>query len=113
MNVTLKDNRGFTVVAPTGRLDAATAPEFEQRVNACIDQGARRVVFDFGDLAYISSAGLRSILGAAKKLKACGGSLSLCRLAGVVKEVIVLSGFDAFLSIHETVEQATQPKAGA
>ncbi len=113
MNVSLRNDRGFTMVAPTGRLDATTAPEFEQRVNACIDQGARKLVFDLGDLAYISSAGLRSVLATAKKLKALGGTLSLCRPAGVVKEVIALSGFEAFLSIHETVDQAVQVKAGA
>lgn len=65
------------------------------------------IVLDFGGLEYISSAGLRSILAATKKVKTVNGSLSLCALSGLVEEVVTISGFDNILTVYEDVAQAT------
>ncbi|MDT8899868.1 STAS domain-containing protein [Anaeroselena agilis] len=98
--------KGFLVVKVEGRMDIASSPEFEKSCATLIEQGHQRFVIDFSGLEYISSAGLRSILAIAKKLKGAGGSLSLCSLTGLVKEVFDLSGFDNFLPVFADVEQA-------
>ena len=94
------------VVRPTGRLDLSTAPEFAKECAGLIDAGERHIVVDFEGLDFVSSAGLRVILGLAKRLKAEGGKASFCGLRGVVKEVFELSGFVGLLSIFETLDEA-------
>ena len=68
--------------------------------------GEIRFIIDFEALDYISSAGLRSILVIAKKLKAQDGQILLCSLKDAVKEVFEISGFSSIIPIHESVEAA-------
>jgi anti-anti-sigma factor len=106
MKIIVYQEKGFLVMQVEGRLDIAAAPDFERQCAAAMEQGQTKIVLDFGKLEYISSAGLRSILAVAKKLKSGGGVLSLCGLSGLVKEVFDLSGFDTFLPVHPGLEQA-------
>ena len=110
MNVKTRTENGFFVVGLAGRLDIGNAAQFESTCMEWIAQGNHQLVFDFSELEYISSAGLRSILAATKKLKSLGGSLSLCGLSGLVEEVITVSGFDNILKVYGDVAQATAEK---
>ena len=66
---------------------------FEQKLFECIENGTQRLILDFQDLDYISSAGLRVILKATKNLKSAEGKLVLCAMQDYVKEVFEISGF--------------------
>jgi stage II sporulation protein AA (anti-sigma F factor antagonist) len=70
----------ISVVSPQGRLDSVTSTNFERDLLENIDSGATRLLLDFSKLDYISSAGLRSVLLAAKRIRASGGRMSLCSL---------------------------------
>ena len=59
-------------------------------------------------LDYISSAGLRVLLAAAKQLKTTNGELRLCNLNEVVQEVFAISGFDMILPISESESEALE-----
>lgn len=107
MNVKTQEINGFWVVRLEGRLDIGNAAQFEKACLEWIEAGHPRIVLDFGGLEYISSAGLRSILAATKKVKPLNGSLSLCSLSGLVEEVITISGFDNILTVYADVAQAT------
>jgi anti-sigma B factor antagonist len=109
VEVIVKNQEGFVVVRVTQRLDASTTPEFEKRCVEIISADTPRMVLDFSNLEYISSAGLRSILATAKKLQALGGGLSLCGLSGLVEEVISVSGFDRVLPVYAGVDDAVRP----
>jgi anti-anti-sigma factor len=93
-----------TVIAVIGRLDSATAPEFEQHCSGLAAAEPGRVLLDCGRLEYLSSAGLRAILCLAKALQPAGGELCLCDLRGMVAEVISLSGFDSLLRVFDNLE---------
>ena len=108
MEITARAEQDCTVVAVSGRLDTGTAADFDKQAAAWPGQGPKRLVLDLGQLDYISSAGLRSILALGKKARAAGGSLCLCCPRGVVAEVISLSGFDSFLAVHPSLETALQ-----
>ena len=102
--------KGTSVVLTVkGRLDAATAPEFEKACDSLIAGGDISLIADLGQLEYISSAGLRSILSAAKKLKALQGQIKFCNLSGMVKEVFNISGFTSMFASYATVEEALAP----
>ncbi len=91
---------------PKGRIDSANGPAFEKDVLEQIDAGNRRLLLDFGELQYISSAGLRIVLLAAKKMKTAGGKLALCSLNPQIAEVFEISGFARILDIHPTRDAA-------
>lgn len=94
------------VVAVSGRMDAITAPEFDAQCQEWLAAGDVNVIADLSGLEYISSAGLRSILSAAKRLKGAQGGLTFCSLSGMVEEVFVVSGFAAMFTLHPTLEDA-------
>jgi anti-anti-sigma factor len=94
------------VVKVTGRMDALTAQEFDNECRTWLDAGEKNVIADLSGLEYISSAGLRSILSAAKQLKGASGNLSFCNLSGMVEEVFVVSGFSAMFKLYPTLEDA-------
>jgi anti-anti-sigma factor len=96
----------FLVLCVTGRMDAMNAQEFDAECARRLAEGEKRLVVDLAGLEYISSAGLRSILAAAKKLKAQGGELSFCSLSGIVAEVFTVSGFAKLLPVFPTREEA-------
>lgn len=92
------------VIAVEGRLDSNTSDQFEKQLLGMVEQGDARFVLDFGELDYISSAGLRVLLKAAKELKKNNGCLCLCSLRDYVREVFDMSGFATFLPIHASLE---------
>lgn len=112
MQISLREEKGYAVVAVGGRLDALTAPEFETRGVEWLLAGHIRLVMDFSSLEYVSSAGLRSVLVVVKKAKSVAGSVVLFGLSGVVKEVFAISGFDSLLPVAEN-EAAAALVAGA
>ncbi|MEF2144051.1 MAG: STAS domain-containing protein [Desulfovibrionaceae bacterium] len=99
-------NGGFVVVAPSGRMDALSAPEFEKHCMQWLEQGESRIVADMAGLDYISSAGLRSILSTAKKLKQAGGEIRFCGLSGMVGDVFRISGFESMFKTFATADEA-------
>jgi anti-sigma B factor antagonist len=88
------------VVTPRGRLDSASAKAFEESLMRVAAAEKPAVVVDFTDLDYISSAGLRVLLMAAKRTKAAHGALVLCGLKPHVREVFDVSGFSTLFTIE-------------
>jgi stage II sporulation protein AA (anti-sigma F factor antagonist) len=96
----------ISVVSPRGRLDSVTTAIFERDLLENIDSGATRLLLDFSKLDYISSAGLRSVLLAAKRIRASGGRMSLCSLNRQIAEVFDISGFSSILDIQPSYDAA-------
>ncbi|MGE5397729.1 MAG: STAS domain-containing protein [Chitinophagales bacterium] len=111
MKIDGREDRGYMVVTVQGRMDTVTAPNFEKEAGGWIESGTTNMILDLTGLEYISSAGLRSLLITAKKLKGAGGNLLLCQLSEMVKEVICMAGFDSILPIYTDIEEAM--KGGA
>jgi anti-anti-sigma factor len=89
-------------------MDALSAPQFEDEFVRSLAAGEKRFVVDLSGLDYISSAGLRSILFASKRLKAEGGDMAFCGLTGIVAQVFTVSGFLKILPVFATREDAFQ-----
>lgn len=108
MDITETKHDQYSVFRLNGRLDSNTAMGFEQKLFECIENGTQRLILDFQELDYISSAGLRVILKATKSLKSDNGKLVLCAMQDYVKEVFEISGFDSFLPIEATLDDAVK-----
>lgn len=98
MNIQKKQDGTNLTIALEGRLDTTTAPELENEIKASID-GVTALVLDFEKLDYISSAGLRVLLGTQKTM-AKQGSLTICNVNDTVKEVFDITGFSDILNIQ-------------
>ena len=98
MNITKKQNGSALVFALEGRLDTATAPELEQEVKTGLD-GVTELTFNFENLEYISSAGLRVLLTAKKRLHGIG-PVKVTHCNEMVKEVFAVTGFDQILTLE-------------
>jgi len=90
----------------SGRMDAESAPQFEQNCRAWIAEGHTSLVVDLGELAYVSSMGLRSFLNIAKTLQGKGGALRICRLTGLVKQVFEITRLTNVFPVYESAESA-------
>lgn len=110
MQLSEREEGGVLVVAVTGRVDSNTAPEFEERLLGAISQGRRNIILNFSAMDYISSAGLRVLLKAARELKTQSGSLAVCCMRDYIREVFDLSGFTAILTV-ETDEAGALERA--
>ncbi len=106
MKVDTRKEKNAVIVSVKGRLDAVTAPEFEKNLSDLILQGEKNFLLNFGGLEYISSAGLRSILATAKKLKEKEGKIFFVGLKGSVEEVFKISGFHSIFKIFDSEEAA-------
>ena len=96
MKIDFNKSNGILNVALDGRLDTATAPELDAFICENYD-GEGSMVIDCERLAYVSSAGLRVLLTAHKKMK---GSLKLTKVCELVMEVFELTGFAEILVIE-------------
>ena len=92
------------IITVKGRLDATSSSVAGNAIEKIMREDCDRVVFNFSDLEYLSSSGLRVILGVTKELKRKEGKLVLCSLNPFVKEIFVVSGFEAMIPIADTVE---------
>lgn len=102
---------GVDVLAPAGRVDSATAKSLETEALALLDTGPARLVMDFSQVDYISSAGLRVVLLSGKKAKGAGGTLVLCGLGPAIRDVFEISGFLRLFTVTETRAEAVAAAA--
>ena len=106
MKIEEREEGETVVIAPVGRLDAATAPAFQARVAAIAARGARYVVVDCRRIAYISSAGLRALLIGAKSSIEAESRFAIAGLRPDCRSIVRASGLLSILHHHETVEEA-------
>jgi len=130
MELSIRQIADVVIVAPTGRIDHASASALQQGLLPLMEASSRRiggVVIDMGHVEYISSMGLRVLMVAAKQARAARISIAVAALPPVIAEIFAISRFDAVLDVHaslrralESISQsalaeldATQPRASA
>ena len=106
MEIKSRERDNVTILELVGNLDTGTAPQLEAKIYELIDSGVHKMALDLTETGFVSSAGLRVFLVAAKKLSVQNGVVKLCCPNEVVKEILDISGFDTILDIRTTLEQA-------
>lgn len=101
---------GVVVLTPVGRVDSNSARAVEEALLPLFDD-TTPVLVDFGLLSYISSAGLRVLLLAARRSKATGVALTLAGMSKPVEEVFKISGFAKLFQIHADRAEALAAQA--
>ena len=90
-------NDDAIVVTADGRVDGTNARDFQSALEAVIEASDQAVILDMERLTYISSAGLRVILLAAKSLQRKDATLAICSLSDPIREIFSVSGFDQII----------------
>jgi serine/threonine-protein kinase RsbW len=88
------------LVIPEGRLDFGAAAAFQRDLERALAQQSKAVIVDCAALDYVSSAGLRAFLQAARAAQRARTAFVLCALKPVVREVFELSGFNRIITVH-------------
>ena len=97
MHIEIKRNTDETIIVLVGRLDTTTAPVLDKTINSDIDD-TTNLVLDLKGLEYISSAGLRVLLGAQKRMQKIG-SMKVTNVCEAVMDVFEMTGFADILTI--------------
>ena len=104
MEINSKEENGIVSISIKGRLEADSSPEAEKVVREVLKGPTTRLLFNLSALEYLSSAGLRVVLTAAKEMKRRDGKIVLCSLNEFVKEIFEVSGFQSLIPIADSVE---------
>lgn len=94
-----------TVLEVKGRIDSTTAPALGEKLTGALSVPQKRLVLDLRQLEYISSAGFRVLLLAAKRAEETGSRFVLCSLSGKVRQLFDLGGFLDLFAISASREE--------
>ncbi|GAB4570441.1 MAG: STAS domain-containing protein [Anaerolineae bacterium] len=106
MEIKTSELKRVTLFEVAGRIDSTNANELGEALNAAIDAGRSQLVIDLKNVEYMSSAGLRELVNALKKVKRGTGDLRLASVAPRVMEVLELSGLDTIFEIYDSQVEA-------
>ena len=106
MEIITRDYTRVNVIRVVGRVDANTAPQFEQKLNEYIDGGHRLLVVEMDGTDFLSSAGVRALISAQKSLKGRGGKVAIAQPSQRVTEVLDLAGLRPLFPIYDNTEAA-------
>ncbi|HTJ57169.1 MAG TPA: STAS domain-containing protein [Devosiaceae bacterium] len=99
MAVAIENLDDVQVIVLAERIDSSNAVETEAAVRRALDAGPK-ILLDMEELVYVSSAGLRVVLLAAKQMRSVGGKIAVCGVAGNVRQVFEISGFLSLFSVY-------------
>ena len=112
MEITHKRLNRVDLLTIVGRLDAASAPQLRQQIEALFDEGRCRLVLDLAGLEYVASPGLRVLIEARKRARDRkltdleGGDVRIANLPPRIKEVFDLTGFTSLFEIFPNTVEA-------
>jgi anti-sigma B factor antagonist len=99
------------VVRPAGRLDGVTSLEFQEHLRQSVSGATTGVVVDFAAVEYISSAGLRALVAAARQRQDC--RLAVAALQPIVQEIFRIARFQHVMPIFASVDEAVRALTAA
>ena len=102
----LTEQAGIHRIVIADRIDTTSAPILEQLCNQLLDAGHNKIICDFNQNEYVSSAGLRVFLAGLKRCRKAGGNMALCCLKPGVLEIFEMTGFTELFPLSDSAEAA-------
>ena len=106
MEMLQREANDVLILSPQGNLDFNHATSFQEATTLLVEKGAKKILIDFSDLSFISSAGLRVLIVLTKLLQQKNGALALSSLNEQILEIFSISGFHKLFSIYASEEEA-------
>jgi anti-sigma B factor antagonist len=108
VDISEQRNGDVVVLGPVGRIDNDTSPDFQAKLLNSVGSAGARVLINLSGVDYVSSAGLRALMMAAKQSKATAGKLAVTGLGPVVKEIFTISRFSFVVQVFDTPGEAIE-----
>lgn len=108
MEMNTEQHGDVTVISLVGELDSTTSPDATTYIEGEIEGGSTTLVLDLTGLTYLSSAGLRVILGAGRAARTAGGDTRLAIAEGNIQKVAEMAGFAKIMKTFLTAEEAVE-----
>ena len=99
---------GWAVLAASGEIDVAAAPDLRARLTELIESGSTRIVLDLDDVDFIDSTGLGVLVGAIRRARAAEGDLRLVCTNSRLLKVLDVTGLDDVFPVRDSVEEAVR-----
>jgi anti-sigma B factor antagonist len=106
MKTEVQHESNSTIVQVTGSVDALTAAELTKVLSSEIAQGHANLVVDLINVEFMSSAGLRTLLGAVKEARSSGGDLRITSTNPGIDKVLKMSGFHNIAKVFPSQAEA-------
>jgi anti-sigma B factor antagonist len=106
MKTEVKQENNSTIIEVSGSVDALTAPELSKLLLDQITAGHANLVISLIGVEFMSSAGLRTLLGAVKEARSHGGDLRIASTNSGVDKVLKMSGFHTIAKVFTSAEEA-------
>jgi len=100
------ESQGIKFLSVKGYLDAHTVNQLEEKLYTMINSGIKKILVDFNDLVYISSAGIGLLIGATQKIRMNGGDLVIFNPTQKVYNILDTLGFTKIFNIAYTEQEA-------
>ena len=113
MQLTKKHEKGISIISVNGTVDALSSYALENDLLGLMSSGKLFIVIDVSEMDYITSAGLRSLLVAAKMVNLKKGFMGLCGLNDDVKKIFGMVNLESILNIYEDMASALSAAAAA
>jgi anti-sigma B factor antagonist len=105
-NLTAQDGSAVIVLTPKGRLDITTAWQFRLKLQECIAKQSRHIVVNLGQVNFIDSSGLTSLVAGMRDADKAHGSFRICNVHPEARLVFEVTMMDSVFEIFETEDQA-------
>lgn len=106
MELETTEYKRVTVVDVNGRIDTATAGEFDEKIMGLVEAGHKNLLLDMSGVEFLSSAGLRTLVSARKALNSSGGAIKLTRPSDRVVDTLGIAGLDVLFDTIPDREEA-------
>ena len=106
MEISTKEMKRVSLVTVSGRVDSATAPDFDKALQTLIQANRNQIVVDLKGVDYMSSAGIRALVSALKAAKGGGGDLCIAQPSARVRDVLDLAGLNTIFAVYEDLIEA-------
>ncbi|MBE9030491.1 STAS domain-containing protein [filamentous cyanobacterium LEGE 11480] len=103
---TNSDGNGVIVLTPTGRLDITTAWQFRLKLQECIAKQSRHIVVNLGQVNFIDSSGLTSLVAGMRDADKARGSFRICNVHPEARLVFEVTMMDSVFEIYDSEEEA-------
>jgi len=109
MEIAIMPMESYDVVVLKGRIDSNTAPELSEKLKCITDQKRYKIIFDIGDVNFVSSAGLRVFINLQKTCKKMNqGEVVMVNTPSRVYETLELAGFAPLFKFYSDVNSAIE-----
>ena len=108
MKVSTRFADGVAVVSVAGEVDMFTSPELRQELHRLTSDAVPRIVVDLGQVSFMDSSGIATLVQALKEARPFGGELFLAAPGETVLRVLRLANLTSLFKVHDTVEGAIE-----